>query len=146
MVQNISALNAVIQTPIVKNEDTGELAFSTPFVRFLQNLVNDRRINTGKATTLKIASGVISVTAGFSYFKIAVESGSTDDLNTVSNLNEGDLIFFVAADATEDIVFKDGVGNIKTEGSVDLTLDHTDDIVIGHFDGTSLKCAIWNIA
>ena len=133
------ALNAAIQKPIV-NE-----TFTPEFVRFLQSLISDRKINTGTAQPVTVASGVISALPNYSYYSVSVESGSSDDVDTVGNLNEGDMVFFKAADATKTVVFKDGTGNIKTDGSADLSLDNSEDLVLGHFDGTSLKCSLWNI-
>lgn len=146
MTVTISALNAALQSPIVVNQQTGQATFSNQFVRFLNNLVNDRTINTGTAQPVTIASGIISVISGFSYYSVTVQTGATDDLDTISNANEGDLLFLKAADATETIVIKDGTGNIATDGSVDLSLDDDDDLVLLHYDGVVWKAHLWNIS
>ena len=140
MTVSISALNAALQNPITENGQ-----FSTTFIRFLTNLVNDRKINTGEAQPVTISGGVISLIPGFSYYKVTVESGSSDDIDTINNGNAGDLIFLKAADDAETVVLKDGTGNILTEGSADLSLDDTDDLAILHFDGTNYKASIWNV-
>lgn len=139
------ALNAALQQPIIIDKETGEAGFSTTFIRFLNELVKNRRVNTGTAQPLTIASGVITLIPGFSNYKIAVETGSSDDLNEIKGLNEGDMVFFKAADSTETIVFKDAVTNILNDGSADLSLDHADDLIIGHYDGSNLKCFILNV-
>ena len=141
----VSALNAALKDPIVTNPNTGRLEFSTLFVRFLNNFVTNGRVNTGSAQPVTIASGVISLITGFSNYTITVETGASDDVDTIKNLVDGDLVFFRAASASATVVFKDGTGNIITDGSVDLSLDNSQDIIIGHYDGTNLKCAIWNI-
>lgn len=144
MSHNVAALNAALKGAIIPDGNEG-WKFSTTFIRFLNNLVNDQRINTGVAQPVTIASGVITLIAGFSYYKVSVESGSTDDLNKVANMNEGDLVFFKAASDTKTVIFKDGVTNILTDGSVDLSLNDLDDLIIGHYDGSNLKCFLLNI-
>lgn len=146
MAQNTAALNAALNGPIIQNPVTGRIEFAPHFVRFLNSLVNDRRINTGAAQPVTIASGVISLVPGFSYYKVTVQSGATDDLDTINGGNEGDLIFLKAASDTADVVLRDGTGNIITEGGVNLTLDDLDDLALLHFDGTAWKAAIWNIS
>ena len=141
MTVTIQALHAALNKPIDADGN-----FSNVFIRFLADLVNDRSINAGTAQPVTIASGVISNVSAFSYYSITVETGASDDLDTVNNLNEGDLIFYKAATAGKSVVFKDGTGNIKNAGGADLTLDNTDDLIIGFFDGTSLKCNIWDIS
>ncbi len=140
MSHTLAALNAILKNPITEDGQ-----FKPVVIRFFQNIVNDRRINTGTAQPVTIAAGKISLIPGFSYYKITVQTGSSDDLDTINNGNEGDLIFFKAASDTATIVLKDGTGNILTEGSVDLSLDDLDDLAILHFDGTNWKAAIWNI-
>lgn len=139
------ALNAAVQTPIEIDPQTGRYRFSNVFIRFLNDLINNRQLNTGTAQSVTLASGAFSIIKGFSYYSVTVEAGASDDLDTINNANEGDLIFLKAADATETVVIKDGTGNIITEGSADLSLDDDDDLAILHFDGTNFKAAIWNI-
>jgi hypothetical protein len=74
----------------------------------------------GVATVLTIAAGV--VTANRSYHKIAVQSGVTDDLDTINGGSEGDILVLQADDGAKDIVVKHATGNIRINGSVDFTL------------------------
>lgn len=137
MTINKQSLNAAIQ-----NEN-----FSTQFIRFLNEIVSDRGLNTGPAQPKTLTSGSFSLIRGFSYYSVDTESAaSSDDLDTISNGNEGDLIFIKAANSSRTVVVKDGTGNILTNGSVDLSLDNTEDLVVAHFDGTNWKADLWNIA
>lgn len=130
------ALNAAIQS-----ED-----FKAPFIRFLNDLLQDRKLNTGAVQPLTISGGIVSISANYSYYSIDTQAAAaSDDLDTISGGNEGDLIFIKAANTTRTVVVKDATGNILTNGSVDLSLDNTDDLVIMHFDGTNWKANIWNI-
>jgi len=147
MTVNTKALQAALQGAIILNPTTGQYDFSTPFTRFLVDLVNDRRVNIGTLQPVEIASGVITIIDGFSSYSVTVETGSSDDIDTISNANGGDVIFLQAASDTATVVVKDGTGNILTEGSVDLSLDDLDDIAMCVFNETQSKwkCGIWNV-
>lgn len=130
------ALNAAIQAE----------NFSEPFVRFLNDLIQDRKINTGTAQPKTISGGVISIQGSYSYYSVDTEgAASSDNLDTISNGNEGDLILIKAANAARTVVIKDGTGNIKTNGSSDLSLDNTEDLALLHYDGSTWKADLWNI-
>lgn len=134
------ALNAALAEPIVDGK------FSDSFVRFLQALVSDRGLNTGTAQPRTISGGVIEKLGSFAYYSVDTESAAaSDNLDTISGGNEGDLIFIKAAHDNRSVVIRDGQGNILTNGSVDLTLDNTDDLVILHFSGAVWKADLWNI-
>lgn len=134
------ALNAALARPIINGH------FSPEFIRLLNAIITDRKVNTGEAQPRTIASGAIMTLPGYSYYSVDTQSSSaSDDLETISGGNEGDLIFIKAADDSRTVVIKDGTGNIKTNGSVDLSLDNTDDLAILHSDGTVWKCDLWNI-
>lgn len=130
------ALNAALQAE----------NFSPPFIRILLDIIQDRKINTGTAQPLTIAGGAIGISNSYSYYAVDTESAAaSDDLDTISNGNEGDLIFIRAANAARTVVLKDGTGNILTNGSVDLSLDNTQDLALLHYDGSNWKTDIWNI-
>lgn len=134
------ALNAALSGAIVNGQ------FSDPFIRFLYDLVTDRGLNTGTAQPRTISSGVIDKIGPYSYYSVDTENAaSSDNLDTISNGNEGDLIFIKAASASRTVVIKDGTGNIKTNGSSDLSLDNSEDLVILHYDGATWKAALWDI-
>jgi len=78
-------------------------------------------------TELTITSGVITVSgvSKFRFHSVDTESDdATDDLDTVSGGNAGEILILQAADAARDVVCKDGT-NLKLAG--DFTMDHTED-------------------
>jgi hypothetical protein len=130
------ALNAALQAE----------NFSPTFVRILFDIIQNRKINTGPAQPATIDDGAISISSNYSYYSVDTEAAAaSDNLDTISNANEGDLIFIKAANASRTVVIKDGTGNIKTNGSVDLSLDNTEDLAILHYDGAAWKADLWNI-
>ena len=136
------SINAAQHNPV-----TPEGKFTPEMIRLFQEIVSNRRINTGVAQPMTIASGVITLGANFSYFVVDTQAAAaSDDLDTISNGNEGDLIFIKAANAARTVVLKDGSGNIKTNGGADLSLDNSDDLAVLHFDGTSWKADLWNVS
>ena len=81
-------------------------------------------------TELTIASGAITVSdsSKFRFHSVDTESdAATDDLDTVSGGNAGEILILQAENAARDVVCKDGA-SLKLEG--DFTLDHTEDKII----------------
>ena len=134
------SVHQALQNPILPNGQ-----FSPAFIRLLNAMISDRNINTGPAQPITIAGGVISIDRRFSYYSVSVETGSSDNLDTINGGNEGDLLLLKAADGTKTIVLKDGTGNIITAGSSDLSLDDDDDLALLHYDGTNWKANLWDI-
>jgi len=78
-------------------------------------------------TELTIASGVVTVTETqkFCFHSVDTEGdAATDDLDTISGGNPGEIVILQAEDGARDVVCKDGV-NLKLAG--DFTMDHTED-------------------
>lgn len=139
------SIHAALQNPVIIEGKPGK--FTPEMVRLLQDIVGKRRINTGFVQPLTISAGIVTIGPNFSYFSIDTEAAAaSDNLDTISGANEGDLIFVKAANAARTVVVKDGTGNIKTSGGVDLSLDNSDDLVVLHFDGTSWKANLWDIS
>ncbi|MCP3700836.1 MAG: hypothetical protein GY920_20405 [Aliivibrio sp.] len=68
-----------------------------------------------------ISSGGINAVS--SYMRIDTEgSAATDDLTTINNGNDGEIIILAATSASRNIVIKHNVGNIITGNSSDFTL------------------------
>jgi len=78
-------------------------------------------LNLGEPIPLTIASG--AVTASSSYHSVAVETGSTDDLDTINGGMEGDILMIFNPAGASTVVAKNGTGNILL-GS-DYTMDST---------------------
>jgi hypothetical protein len=103
------------------------------------NSVNIHALALKAASTLNIASGVVTVTQ--QYHVLAAESGTTDDVDTISmgftNLavkgNTYYPLLCVTADAGDVITLKDGTGN--------LSLPNADDIAV---DPGSFVWLLWN--
>jgi hypothetical protein len=80
--------------------------------------------------TLTIASGEITVTG--SYHDLLNEGGAgTDDLDTINGGTDGMVLFLSTLSSSQDVVVKDGTGNIElawTGG--DVTLDVREKVLI----------------
>lgn len=78
----------------------------------------------GQGATLTIAAGVITPT--HRYHKVEVQSGTTDDLDTINTTNavSGDILVLSAFDTTHDVVLKD---TTSLRLPADFTLDTTQD-------------------
>ena len=120
---------------------------SPEFVRLLNEIVSNRRISAGPAQPVTIATGAITLSQNFSYFVVDTEAAAaSDDLDTISGGNVGDIIFIEAANAARTVVIRDGTGNIATNGGANLSLDNSDDIAMLFYTGTSWKADLWNIS
>lgn len=87
------------------------------------------------ATTKTISGGVL--TCDLSRHKVSPESGTEDEIDTISGLEpDTDFTLFAAAPNTDTITFKHGTGNISCFGNADISL--TGGRVSGYFDGTTV--------
>jgi hypothetical protein len=135
------ALQAALAAPIVDGK------FSDSFIRFLNDIVTDRSLNAGTAQPRTILNGGIEKLGKFSYYSVDTESAAaSDNLDTISGANEGDLIFIKAANSARTVVIRDGQGNILTKGGASLSLDNTDDLAILFYDGTAWKADLWDVS
>ena len=88
----------------------------------------------GTNTTLTIASG--AVTATTSFHAIDTEAAAaTDDLDTISGGQTGQVLYLHAANGARDVVAKDGTGNLKLAG--DFTMNNAEDVLTLIFDGSN---------
>lgn len=86
-------------------------------------------------TTLTIDTGVI--TAGhYNNYLVAVETGATDDLATISGGTKGQKLLLMAADDAETVVVKHGTGNIYLSGAADFSLDSDKDYIELFYTGS----------
>ena len=117
------------------------------FIRLLNDIVIDRRISCGPAQPKTISGGAISLNKSFSYFLVDTESAaSSDNLDTISGGNEGDVIYIKAASSARTVVIRDGQGNILTNGGSSLSLTHADDLAMLFYDGTNWMADLWDIS
>jgi hypothetical protein len=97
-------------------------------------------INFGTLETLTIATGVVTRTSTSSFFNIAAESGSSDDLDTINGGSDGDVIV-LRPDTGDTITVRDNIGNIQLVGN--FVMDNEADKLTLIFDsGISKWCEI----
>jgi hypothetical protein len=89
----------------------------------------------GASSELTISSGAVTATGA--HHTVDTEGdASTDDLETINGLSDGDMVLIVAEDAARTVVVKHGVGNIRLNGGVDFDLDNTEKGVLFIKSGT----------
>ena len=105
-------------------------------VNELQEALEAHEFLTLKAATeLTIADGEITVIQAC--HKIQPQSGTADDLDTISGMDTGDLLILYVADAgTDTITIKHGTGNISCAGGADIDL--SEGAIICYYDGTTV--------
>lgn len=79
-------------------------------------------------TELTIASGVITKGTGkFTWHRVDTQGdAASDDLDTISGGQAGDILFVSAMDNARSVVIKDATDNLRLTG--DLTLDNAADM------------------
>jgi hypothetical protein len=83
-----------------------------------------------------INAGVIALTGLTSFARVDTEgAAATDDLNTISGGQFGQVTTFTALNAARTVVFKDGTGNLRLNG--DFSLDNSEDSITCVFNGTN---------
>ena len=95
----------------------------------MTNTLNIHALALKAASTLNIASGVITVTQ--QYHVLAAESGTTDDVDTISmgftNLTVKSNTYYpllcLTADSGDVITLKDGTGNLSLPNGDDIAID-----------------------
>jgi len=98
-------------------------------------LASQLNLNFRTATELTISGGEITVTQ--SNHKLQPESGTTDDLDTISGTTAGKILVLYVSDAgTDTITIKHGTGNISCLGASDVDLSQGS--AIFYSDGTTV--------
>ena len=95
-----------------------------------------RKGNTQKGKqSLTIATGAITAPVGHQFLTVDTEaSGATDDLDTISGGDIGDIVTFAAVNDARTVVFKDGTGNLDLNG--DFSADNGNDTITLLRNGT----------
>lgn len=88
----------------------------------------------GTNTTLTIASGAVTATTAFHAIDTEAAAAS-DDLDTISGGQTGQVLHIHPANSARTIVAKDGTGNLKLEG--DHTMDNAEDTLTIIYDGSN---------
>jgi len=95
-------------------------------------------ILSGSATALTIATGAITLTNNSSSYVIDTEgAAATDDLDTISGGQEGQVIWLNTANNSRDITITSGVGNIVNPTGLSITLGNTNNIACLRYNGTN---------
>lgn len=119
--------------------DNTFVSCSTPFTSLAtSNLVTAARnyYTTSNPPSLTITSDTITVWNDV--HTVATEGGAaTDDLSTINGGYNGRVLTLVAASNGNDVVLKDGVGNLRLTG--DFTLTHSEDAITLMFVGTTWR-------
>ncbi len=96
-------------------------------------IVLDDAIKLKASTILTLSTG--AVTAVGPYHIMAAESGTTDDLDTITPSDDRTLLV-IQADVGDTITVKDGTGNIQLNGGADFSLTG-DATLLLFYDGTN---------
>ncbi len=93
-------------------------------------------INFGALETLTISGGVVTRSATSSFFNIAAETGTVDDLDTINGGSDGDMIV-LRSDSGDDIDITEA-GNIQLVGTT-RTIDNPMDKFTCIYDSAAGK-------
>ena len=114
----------------IKHEGTGELS-----IRLADDSAYSKLAASGLRTPLTseltIATGAITVTAGYHTVDTEADAAS-DDLDTINGGTDGAVLVLRAVHTDRTVVVKDGTGNIQIAG--DMSLDNTQDTITLIFD------------
>ncbi len=111
---------------------------STAFIRLLQDIMFDRRVNIGVQQKVTIASNAFTIPVNWSHFSI-IATGASTDLKNINGGIDGDVIFCKIADAANAVVFKHSGGNLLCNGGADVTVSATSTILMCIYDAVLTK-------
>lgn len=95
---------------------------------------------SGSATALTIATGAVTLINNSSSYVLDTEgAAATDDLDTISGGQDGQIIILNSANASRNVVVKHNTGNIYNPNAFNITLDLTTDLVVLRYDATAVK-------
>lgn len=104
-------------------------------------------ILSGSSTALTIATGAITLTNNSSSYVIDTEgAAATDDLDTISGGQDGQIIILNSANAARNVVIKHNTGNIFNPNAFDITLDLTTDLVVLRYNSTAVKWIVISVS
>lgn len=104
-------------------------------------------ILSGSATALTIATGAVTLTNNSSSYSIDTEgAAASDDLDTISGGQDGQVIFIRSTADARNVVLKHNTGNIYNPNVFDITLDLTTDFVVLRYNSAAVKWIVVSIA
>jgi len=83
-------------------------------------------VNFGAVETLTLSGGSVARTSTTSNYIIAAETGTADDLDSITGGSDGDVII-VCPDSGDTITAKDNTGNLQLSG--DFAMDNPADVL-----------------
>lgn len=95
-------------------------------------------ILSGSPTALTIATGAVTLTNNSGSYVLDTEGGAaTDDLDTISGGQNGQIIWLNTANSSRDVTLTSGVGNIVNPTGLSIILGNTNDIACLRYNGTN---------
>lgn len=102
---------------------------------------------SGSSTALTIASGIVTLINNSSSYVLDTEgAAATDDLDTISGGQDGQIIILNSANAARNVVVKHNTGNIYNPNGFDITLDLTTDFVVLRYNATSTDWVVVSVS
>lgn len=96
--------------------------------RLAVSLAADGDLTLTGSSTLTISSGEITATNNL--HQVAVESGTADNLDTITAAADGYVLVLSAADSAKPITIRHNVGNILTVGGKNIVMASDGDMVL----------------
>ena len=127
-------MTAVHHTKIATTANADDTVVNSPLAELDSSMVQGEIL--GPSTTLTISGGVVTLTGG--WHKIAAETGTTDDLDTITPA-VGALTpqrIIIRADTGDTIAVKHSTGNIELSGAVDISMSGNDQVMLV-YDGSN---------
>ncbi len=121
-------MTVVHHTKIATTANADDTVINSPMAELDSSIVQGEIL--GPSTTLTISGGVVTLTGG--WHKIAAETGTTDDLDTITPA-VGALTpqrIVIRADTGDTIAVKHSTGNIELAGAVDISMSGNDQVML----------------
>lgn len=126
----------LLQNSVVTVGDTGAIAgaislamsgvadLNSTALTLSKRTIHNGPLNLGTTNILTIAAGVITISSSASSNILVDTQGgaATDDLDTISGGQDGDIVLLRSLSAARDTTIKNGTGNILTATGADYVL------------------------
>lgn len=96
--------------------------------RLAVSLAGDGNITLNSSSALTISAGAITATANL--HTVTVETGTADNLDTITAMDDGYLLILSATDSAKPITIRHNVDNILVVGGRSVTMQADGDMVI----------------
>lgn len=105
--------------------------------RLAVSLAGDGNLTLTGSSILTISSGAITATNNL--HRVAVESGSSDNLDTVTAMDDGYVLVLSCSDSSKPITITHNVGNILVVGGKNITMRADGDMALLVYSSTLSK-------